>query len=67
MPVSAASVRISAARSPSSGVGSGTSEVVVSGLDMSAEKTAKAMGSTPGAVRVAQHRALLRLRKALGE
>jgi RNA polymerase sigma-70 factor (ECF subfamily) len=34
-------------------------------LGMSAEETADAVGSTPGAVRVAQHRALCRLRKAL--
>lgn len=38
---------------------------VVAGL--SAEETAEAVGSTPGAVRVAQHRALTRLRKALDE
>ncbi|MGH4019822.1 MAG: RNA polymerase sigma factor ShbA, partial [Pseudonocardiaceae bacterium] len=31
----------------------------------SAEETAELVGSTPGAVRVAQHRALLRLRKLL--
>jgi len=36
---------------------------VVNGL--SAEETAEAVGSTPGAVRVAQHRALGRLRKSL--
>src|SRR5437868_7204211 len=36
---------------------------VVGGL--SAEETADAVGSTPGAVRVAQHRALARLRKVL--
>ena len=36
---------------------------VVAGL--SAEETADAVGSTPGAVRVAQHRALGRLRKVL--
>jgi RNA polymerase sigma-70 factor (ECF subfamily) len=35
-------------------------------IGLSAEETADAVGSTPGAVRVAQHRALLRLRKALG-
>jgi RNA polymerase sigma-70 factor, ECF subfamily len=34
-------------------------------VGMSAEETADALGSTPGAVRVAQHRALNRLRKAL--
>lgn len=34
-------------------------------LGMSAEETADAICSTPGAVRVAQHRALSRLRKAL--
>lgn len=38
---------------------------VVNGL--SAEETAEAVGSTPGAVRVAQHRALARLRKAMSE
>ncbi len=38
---------------------------VVAGL--SAEETAEAVGSTPGAVRVAQHRGLNRLRKALQE
>ncbi|MFJ6672548.1 sigma-70 family RNA polymerase sigma factor [Actinosynnema sp. NPDC091369] len=36
-------------------------------LGLSAEETATAVGSTPGAVRVAQHRALTRLRKALDE
>ncbi|MFC6092460.1 sigma-70 family RNA polymerase sigma factor [Saccharothrix lopnurensis] len=36
-------------------------------MGMSAEETAVLVGSTPGAVRVAQHRALLRLRKVLGE
>ncbi|QFZ22598.1 sigma-70 family RNA polymerase sigma factor [Saccharothrix syringae] len=36
-------------------------------MGMSAEETADVVGSTPGAVRVAQHRALQRLRKALGE
>ncbi|MEU4739834.1 sigma-70 family RNA polymerase sigma factor [Actinosynnema sp. NPDC023658] len=36
-------------------------------LGLSAEETADAVGSTPGAVRVAQHRALTRLRKALDE
>ena len=34
------------------------------GLGLSAEETATAVGSTPGAVRVAQHRALARLRRA---
>ncbi|MDV6013061.1 sigma-70 family RNA polymerase sigma factor [Haloechinothrix sp. LS1_15] len=34
-------------------------------VGMSAEEAAEAVGSTPGAVRVAQHRALARLRKAL--
>ncbi len=34
-------------------------------VGLSAEKTAAAVGSTPGAVRVAQHRALNRLRTAL--
>jgi len=34
-------------------------------VGLSAEETAEAVGSTPGAVRVAQHRALTRLRKAL--
>jgi len=36
-------------------------------MGLSAEETAEAVGSTPGAVRVAQHRALTRLRKALTE
>ncbi|MGW4112220.1 RNA polymerase sigma factor ShbA [Actinosynnema sp. NPDC004786] len=36
-------------------------------LGLSAEETADAVGSTPGAVRVAQHRALARLRKVLDE
>ncbi len=36
-------------------------------LGLSAEETAAAVGSTPGAVRVAQHRALTRLRKALDD
>jgi RNA polymerase sigma-70 factor (ECF subfamily) len=34
-------------------------------VGLSAEETAEAVGSTPGAVRVAQHRALARLRGAL--
>lgn len=34
-------------------------------VGLSAEETADALGSTPGAVRVAQHRALNRLRKAV--
>jgi RNA polymerase sigma-70 factor (ECF subfamily) len=34
-------------------------------VGLSAEETADAVGSTPGAVRVAQHRALGRLRKVL--
>ncbi|WP_438672329.1 sigma-70 family RNA polymerase sigma factor [Solihabitans fulvus] len=34
-------------------------------VGLSAEETADAVGSTPGAVRVAQHRALTRLRKTL--
>ena len=34
-------------------------------LGLSAEETATAVGSTPGAVRVAQHRALSRLRGGL--
>jgi len=34
-------------------------------VGLSAEETADAIGSTPGAVRVAQHRALNRLRKAV--
>jgi RNA polymerase sigma-70 factor (ECF subfamily) len=34
-------------------------------VGLSAEETAEAVGSTPGAVRVAQHRALIRLRAAL--
>jgi len=36
-------------------------------LGMSAEDTAGAVGSTPGAVRVAQHRALARLRSSLAD
>lgn len=36
-------------------------------VGLSAEETAAAVGSTPGAVRVAQHRALGQLRKRLGE
>jgi RNA polymerase sigma-70 factor (ECF subfamily) len=32
---------------------------------MSAEETAEAVGSTPGAVRVAQHRALARLKSEI--
>ncbi|MGM1063730.1 RNA polymerase sigma factor ShbA [Saccharothrix sp. Mg75] len=35
-------------------------------VGLSAEETAEAVGSTPGAVRVAQHRALQRLRRTLG-
>jgi RNA polymerase sigma-70 factor (ECF subfamily) len=35
-------------------------------VGMSAEETAVAVGSTPGAVRVTQHRALIRLRAAIG-
>jgi len=35
------------------------------GAGLSAEETAEIIGSTPGAVRVAQHRALVRLRKEL--
>jgi RNA polymerase sigma-70 factor (ECF subfamily) len=34
-------------------------------VGLSAEETAEAVGSTPGAVRVAQHRALGRLRNVL--
>ena len=34
-------------------------------VGLSAEETAEAVGSTPGAVRVAQHRALARLRKSM--
>ena len=34
-------------------------------VGLSAEETADAVGSTPGAVRVAQHRALSRLRRTL--
>jgi RNA polymerase sigma-70 factor (ECF subfamily) len=34
-------------------------------IGLSAEETAEAVGSTPGAVRVSQHRALSRLRKTL--
>lgn len=36
-------------------------------VGMSAEETADALGMTPGAVRVAQHRALARLRKMVAE
>jgi RNA polymerase sigma-70 factor (ECF subfamily) len=36
-------------------------------VGLSAEETAEAVGSTPGAVRVAQHRALARLRKSVPE
>jgi RNA polymerase sigma-70 factor, ECF subfamily len=36
-------------------------------VGLSAEETAEAFGSTPGAVRVAQHRALARLRKSMPE
>ena len=36
-------------------------------VGLSAEETADAVGSTPGAVRVAQHRALTKLRKVLGD
>lgn len=36
-------------------------------VGLSAEETAEALGSTPGAVRVAQHRAIAKLRKALEE
>src|SRR5215213_8037428 len=36
-------------------------------VGLSAEETADAVGSTPGAVRVAQHRALARLRKSMPE
>ena len=35
-------------------------------VGLSAEETAQAVGSTPGAVRVAQHRALARLKTAIG-
>ncbi|QQU77800.1 sigma-70 family RNA polymerase sigma factor [Corynebacterium striatum] len=35
-------------------------------VGLSAEETAEIVGSTPGAVRVAQHRALSQLRKAIG-
>ena len=34
-------------------------------VGLSAEETAATVGSTPGAVRVAQHRALARLRRIL--
>jgi RNA polymerase sigma-70 factor (ECF subfamily) len=34
-------------------------------LELTAEEVAEALGSTPGAIRVAQHRALVRLRAAL--
>lgn len=36
-------------------------------VGLSAEETAEAVGSTPGAVRVAQHRALAQLRKSMPE
>ncbi len=36
-------------------------------VGLSAEETADAVGSTPGAVRVAQHRALARLRRSMPE
>jgi RNA polymerase sigma-70 factor (ECF subfamily) len=36
-------------------------------VGLSAEETAEAVGSTPGAVRVAQHRALARLRRSIPE
>jgi RNA polymerase sigma-70 factor (ECF subfamily) len=36
-------------------------------VGLSAEETAEAVGSTPGAVRVAQHRALTRLRRELSD
>jgi RNA polymerase sigma-70 factor (ECF subfamily) len=36
-------------------------------VGFSAEETAEAVGSTPGAVRVAQHRALARLRRSMPE
>lgn len=36
-------------------------------VGLSAEETAEAVGSTPGAVRVAQHRAIAKLRKAMEE
>lgn len=35
-------------------------------VGLSVEQTAEAVNSTPGAVRVAQHRALSRLRSVLG-
>jgi RNA polymerase sigma-70 factor (ECF subfamily) len=35
-------------------------------VGLSAEETAQAVGSTAGAVRVAQHRALARLKSAIG-
>ena len=35
------------------------------GVGLSAEETAEALGMTAGAVRVAQHRALAKLRKTL--
>jgi RNA polymerase sigma-70 factor (ECF subfamily) len=41
--------------------------VLRTALGFSAQETAAAVGSTPGAVRVAQHRALARLRLALTE
>lgn len=36
-------------------------------VGLTAEETAEAVGSTPGAVRVAQHRALAKLREELGQ
>nr|WP_289233089.1 sigma factor-like helix-turn-helix DNA-binding protein [Barrientosiimonas endolithica] len=36
-------------------------------MGLSADETAEALGMTPGAVRVAQHRALGRLRSMLAE
>ena len=36
-------------------------------VGVSAEETAEAIGSTPGAVRVTQHRALLRLRRIIAQ
>ena len=35
-------------------------------VGLTAEETAEAVGSTPGAVRVAQHRALAKLRSSVG-
>nr|BFE51178.1 hypothetical protein GCM10017745_46050 [Saccharothrix mutabilis subsp. capreolus] len=36
-------------------------------VGLSAEETAEAVGSTPGAIRIAQHRALARIRENVAE